>query len=531
MRNLVITGFMGTGKTSVGEAVARHLSRPFIDMDAEIEARAGKSIRLIFEEDGEAAFRRLEAALCEELGERSGLVIATGGGAVVDADNRAALMRSGQVMCLTVDPSKVLHRVGDDKARPLLNGPDPEGAVGRLMKDRESAYATIPWQVETTGRSIEVVVGEVLNLAEARILRVTHPAGSYEIAIGSGLLPYVGGTLRALGLVEGTVVALVSNDRVAPLYASDVLDSLKDAGLRPFLHVLPDGEAHKRLVTVRGIYGACLEAGMDRGGAVIALGGGVTGDIAGFAAATYMRGVRFIPLPTSLLAMTDASVGGKTGVDLPQGKNLVGAFKQPERVLIDPEVLRTLPEEELRSGMAEVIKHGILGDPVLFETLAEGPPEGALTLDPALLARSINVKIEIVEQDPFEGGRRAILNLGHTAGHALERISGFSLRHGEAVSIGLVVGSSIAERMDRAEPGLTDRIAGALRAWDLPVDCPPYPASSILEAMTHDKKKRGGRLRWVLPQSIGNVALADDVPQALVEEVLIERGAQPDGES
>jgi 3-dehydroquinate synthase len=495
-------------------------------MDAEIEARADKSIRRIFEEDGERAFRRLEAALCEELSTHTDLVIATGGGALVDADNRRSLMRSGQVICLTIDPAEVLKRVGDDETRPLLNGPDPEGAVKGLMRERESAYARIPWQVHTTGRSLDEVIDAVLNLADVQILTVTHPSGAYEIAIGSGLLSYVGGALRALDIPKGTIVALVTNDVVGPYYAGGVLESLEDAGLRPFLHTLQDGEAHKRLTSVREIYDACLDAGMDRGGAVIALGGGVTGDIAGFAAATYMRGVRFVPIPTSLLAMTDASVGGKTGVDLPQGKNLVGAFKQPERVMIDTAVLRTLPEEEFLSGMAEVIKHGIIGDAVLFEALASGPPEGGMTLAPSLLARSIRVKIGVVEEDPFEGGRRAVLNLGHTAGHALERISDFTLRHGEAVSIGLVVATQIAERLGRTEPGLTERIIASLRAWNLPVRCPPYAVSSIFDAMTHDKKKRGGRLRWILPRSIGEVTLAGDVPQAVVREVLIERGAR-----
>jgi shikimate kinase / 3-dehydroquinate synthase len=530
MRNLVITGFMGTGKTSVGRSVARRLSLRFVDMDTEIEARAGKSIRRIFEEDGEGAFRRLESALCRELCTHTDLVIATGGGALVDADNRAALMRSGQVICLTIDPTEVLNRVGDDETRPLLNGPDPEGAVRRLMQDREPAYARIPWQIDTMGRSIDDVVDAVLTLAEAEILTVTHPSGAYEIAIGSGLLAYAGGAVRALGLPEGTVVVLVTNDVVGPLYADDVLDSLLNAGLHPSLHILHDGEAHKRLTSVREIYDTCLDADMDRGGAIIALGGGVTGDIAGFAAATYMRGVRFVQIPTSLLAMTDASVGGKTGVDLPQGKNLVGAFKQPERVLIDTSVLHTLPEVEFRSGMAEVIKHGILGDRVLFEALANGPPGGTLTLAPHLLARSIGVKIEVVEEDPFEGGRRAVLNLGHTAGHALERISGFTLRHGEAVSIGLGVAARIADRLGCTETGLVERIVAVLRAWDLPVRCPSYPASSILGAMTHDKKKRRGRLRWILPLAIGEVILADDISQAVVEEILIEMGARRDDE-
>ena len=230
--------------------------------------------------------------------------------------------------------------------------------------------------------------------------------------------------------------------------------------------------------------------------------------------------------------MTDASVGGKTGVDLPQGKNLVGAFKQPDVVLIDLDVLQTLPEAEFRSGMAEVIKHGVIGDAGLFDEIAndesrvsESANRELLNLHPATLARSIRVKIDVVEEDPFEHGRRAVLNLGHTSAHGLERVSNFTLRHGEAVSIGMVVAARIAEAMGRAEPGLASQLANMLSSWGLPVDVPAFDVNAIWDAMTHDKKKRGKTLRWILPRAIGDVEIAADVPESLVKQILCEMGA------
>jgi shikimate kinase/3-dehydroquinate synthase len=259
---------------------------------------------------------------------------------------------------------------------------------------------------------------------------------------------------------------------------------------------------------------------------VLSLGGGVTGDIAGFAAASFMRGVRFVQVPTTLLAMTDASVGGKVGVDLPQGKNLVGAFKQPAAVGMDPLVLATLPEEEVRSGMAEVIKHGIIGDPDLLAELEAATPNARYPISTSLLAQSLQVKIQVVESDPYEQGHRAVLNLGHTVGHGLERLSDFSLRHGEAVAIGMVAASRIALELGRADRSLSDRIEAILRAWGLPVRCPPYDAGAIWEAMTHDKKRRGRTLRWVLPHAIGHVEIVEDVPLGVVKSVLQDLGAR-----
>jgi len=523
--NIVLTGFMGTGKTVVGREVARRLGRPFVDMDAVIEARAGKPISRIFAEEGEPVFRQMESDLCGELAGQDGAVIATGGGALVNPANREALAASSVLVCLQAGVDEILERVGEAEDRPLLSVQDPGGEVRQLLAARRDAYAVIPWQVDTNGRTPSQIADEIVVLASCRTLPVATPGGRYDIHIGSGTLRYLGGALRAAGVPESTRVAVVSNTTVGPLYIDAVQAALARHGFSPFSCILPDGEEHKTLATVHDLYEQLLAGYLDRSGVVLALGGGVTGDMAGFAAATFMRGVRFVQVPTTLLSMTDASVGGKTGVDLPQGKNLVGAFKQPELVFIDLDVLETLPVPEQRSGMAEVLKHGVIGDAALFHELA-AVDLGAVHVTPDLLARCIQVKNEIVQQDPFERGMRAVLNLGHTTGHALERLSGFSMRHGEGVAIGMIAAARISEALGRAVPGLVDEMAGVLSAAGLPVTCPALPATSITTAMRHDKKRRGKRLRWVLPTEIGTVVLADNVPEAVVLAVLHEMGAE-----
>ena len=523
--NVILTGFMGTGKTTVGEEIARRMDRSFVDMDVEIEARAGKPIYRIFAEDGEAAFRQMETAMCEQLSEQRGLVIATGGGALVDPANRTLMMESGTVVCLSCDADEILRRVGDNADRPLLNVTDPQAEIERLLQARREAYAAIPWQIDTTALSLEQVITLIIRAASAIILPVQYPTGRYRIYIGEDALTHVGGLMRAANLPEGSRAAIVSNPVVAPLYSAQVETSLCQAGFRPFPCTIPDGEQYKTLSTVASLYDQFLDGKLDRSGTVLSLGGGVTGDIAGFAASSYMRGVQFVQVPTTLLAMVDASVGGKTGVDLPQGKNLVGAFKQPELVVIDPTVLATLPSEEVRSGMAEVIKHGVISDLALFKELEAGVRGSGFGIQGSQIARALKVKIDVVEKDPFERGRRAVLNLGHTVGHGLERLSDFGLRHGEAVSIGMVAAARIAVALERAAPSLADRIETALAAWSLPVKCPPFDADAIWEALAHDKKRRGRALRWVLPHAIGKVAITGDVSQETVASVLRNLGA------
>ncbi len=526
--NLVVTGFMGTGKSRVGEEVARQLGRSFVDMDTEIEARASKSIPRIFAEDGEVAFRRMEAVLCAELSAPSGRVIATGGGALVDPANRAAMMRGGTVVCLTCGPEEILRRIREagHADRPLLDVSDPRAEIERLLAARRGAYAAIPWQVDTTALTLAEVVGRVIAFAGVLTLPVRYPGGEYAVHLGEGLLDQVGGALRAAGAPEGSRVAVVSNPVVSVLYAAQAEASLGTEGFQPFSCIIPDGEPHKTLDTVADLYDRFLGAGLDRSGTVLSLGGGVTGDVAGFAAATYMRGVRFSQVPTTLLAMVDASVGGKTGVDLPQGKNLAGAFKQPAMVVVDPTLLATLPAEEVRSGMSEVIKHAIISAPDLFSELEFPPATLGFPLSAYQLGRALQVKIEVVESDPLEEGRRAVLNLGHTLGHGLEKLSDFTLRHGEAVAIGMVAAAWIAAELGRAEPELAGRIEAALRAWGLPVRCPPFAVETIWQAMAHDKKRHGRSLRWILPRAVGQVEIADDVPSSIVKHVLHNLGAR-----
>jgi 3-dehydroquinate synthase len=525
MRNLVLMGFMGTGKSTLGREVADRLGRDFVDMDDLIEARAGKPIARIFEEDGETSFRELESRLCRELAERDGIVIATGGGALIDPVNRAVMSRDGVVVCLQADVDEILRRVGHGEERPLLQGADPRQDVERLLARRQRAYAAVPWQLPTTDRSTDELIGELVRLSQVQRLRVAYPDGFYHIYVGSQILPYLGGVLQAAGVDTSSKIAVVSNDVVAPLYAATTQEALTSAGFETTLCILPDGEEHKTLSSVQQLYEEFLAADLDRSSTVLAVGGGVTGDIAGFAAATYMRGVRFAQIPTSLLAMTDASVGGKTGVNLAQGKNLVGAFKQPALVFIDLAVLQTLSAVELRSGMAEVIKHAAIADADLLEELIALDDSSEKVIPPDLLARSIQVKVDVVEEDPFEKGRRAILNFGHTVGHALERLSDYELRHGEAVAIGMIAAARIAVALDQAAPALVEKLSSALGRAGLPLMSPPFPVEEILGAMRHDKKRKGRRLRWILPRDVAEMEIVTDVPLDVVRSVLVEMGA------
>jgi 3-dehydroquinate synthase len=529
MKNVVLTGFMGTGKTTVGRTLAKRLGRPFIDMDVVIERAVGKSIPRIFAEDGEERFRQLESTLCEKLSGRQGLVIATGGGTLLDAGNRERMLESGTVICLECHPAEVIRRLKEEGGRPLLDVDDPRSEAERLMALRDGAYALLPWHIDTTGLLPETVIAEVLALSRTVTLPVASPQGSYDIHLGPGLLSHAGDALRAAGVPRGNRIAVVACPPVAELYGQQVQADLRAADYRPVTCTVPDGEGSKTLASIASLYSQFLEGELDRGSTVLALGGGVTGDVAGFAAATFMRGVRFVQVPTTLLAMVDSSVGGKTGVDLPQGKNLVGAFKQPAAVVVDNTVLRTLPVEEIRSGMAEIIKHGVIGAPGLFAELEAGEADLDFwwrDLGTARLAWAVRVKIAIVEEDPFEQGRRAVLNLGHTVGHALERLSDYRLRHGEAVAIGMVAAARIAESTGRCTIAVSTSIEEVLVKWGLPVRCPPHRVADVIDAMAHDKKRRGGRLRWALPRAIGEVEIAHDVDLSVVQDVLRSLGAE-----
>ncbi len=351
-------------------------------------------------------------------------------------------------------------------------------------------------------------------------LSVTYPGGRYPLYIGDGLRHRLGEWLRE-GLWSPQAF-VVSDEHVAPLYGEDVRRALERVGYRVHMVVLPAGEVHKTLDTVRRVYDAFLAGGMDRRSPVLALGGGVVGDLAGFAAATILRGVPFVQVPTTLLAMVDASVGGKTGVDLPQGKNLVGAYKFPRFVLADTETLATLPPQEVAAGMAETIKHGLIADPELLDWIEKGTYSW-----PDLVARSVRVKIHIVEEDPYEASRRALLNLGHTFAHALEQVSNYRIRHGFAVALGLVAACVLGVELEEARPSLVRRVEGLLKQvglptrWsDLPGGGDPPTPEAVWLAMGTDKKRVGHRLRFVVPAAPGHVFLTGRVPREAVVSAL-----------
>ncbi|MCB9132341.1 MAG: 3-dehydroquinate synthase [Anaerolineales bacterium] len=526
-QNIVLTGFMGTGKTVVGKAVAERLGRIFIDMDEVIQRKTGKEISAIFAEDGEPAFRTMEAELCLELSQEHSVIIATGGGALVSPRNRELMSRSGVVICLTASPDEIAQRLLMATDRPLLATADRTQRITALMEQRAAAYSALPHHVSTSGQTVEEVADAVIRLARRvdphhTCTTVTHREGSYDILIGEGLMAEAGELMRRAGLRPG-LAAVVTNPQIRESHAARLVSGLRDAGFQPVVVEVPEGEAYKTLGTMASLYDDFVAAGLDRRSPVIALGGGVVGDMAGFAAASYLRGVPFVQIPTSLLSMVDASVGGKTGVDLPQGKNLVGAFKQPALVVIDPETLSTLPSAEFRSGLAEVVKHGIIGDPELFEAL-EAPGGVATAPLPlsTMIRRAVQVKVRVVQEDPFEQGRRAVLNLGHTFGHALETLSDFSLRHGEGVSIGIAAATRLAARLELCDPALVDRVEALLLHLALPIRYPRVTPEQVLRAMSTDKKRVGARLRFVLPRAIGDADMFDDVEEDAVLATLAE---------
>lgn len=360
-----------------------------------------------------------------------------------------------------------------------------------------------------------------------RLVPVELGKDRYDILIGSGLLGESGASIAEV--IPPTRVALVTDEHVGPLYGQAVLDSLKAAQFEPKLFILPAGEDQKTLETVHGLYEGFFEHQMDRRSAVLALGGGVIGDLTGFAAATFLRGIAFVQMATSLVAQVDSSVGGKVGVNHPRGKNLIGAFYQPRRVLIEPGVLDTLPREEFAAGMAEVIKTGIIRDAGLFSFVEER--QAAIhSLVPDELARVVatccQIKAQVVVEDEREvSGVRAILNFGHTIGHALESVTEYRrYRHGEAVAIGMAGVFRLAEKMKLIESSLTARVETLLQAYDLPVRADALPVKAVVAAMAQDKKSVGGRLNWVLPRAIGDVFLSDAVPEKLVRASLREIG-------
>lgn len=350
------------------------------------------------------------------------------------------------------------------------------------------------------------------------VLKVNLAEYSYDIVIERGALASLGERCRAVGL-NGTA-AVISNPTVAALYGANAINSLKNSGYAVALIEMPDGEEFKNSSTLNQIYDELHAEGIDRSSFVVALGGGVVGDVAGYAAATWLRGIPFVQVPTTLLAQVDSSVGGKTGVDHPKGKNLIGAFYQPKLVLIDVDTLTTLDQRQFRAGLAEVIKYGVIIDRKLFEYL-EANVHSILTIDPVTLIEIIRLccqlKAQVVEQDEKEAGLRAILNYGHTLGHAFEAISGYQgLVHGEAVAIGMVLASKVSLASGYCNLNDVKRITDLLVQSELPVDVPEYDREKLIRAIAADKKSKSGKITFICNQGIGMYAMSQYTPEELL---------------
>lgn len=541
--NVVLIGFMGTGKTAIGEAAAARLGYAFVDTDAVIEARAGRSISRIFAEDGEPAFRRLETQVVTAVAAQGGSVIATGGGVPLSQENMRQLRRNGLIVALHAEPEAILARLGDGVERPLL-GADPEGSVRRLLKERAAVYGAADLVIETSSLPVEAAADRVVAFVKERAdpapaagssgaqtglqqIRVDLGPRSYDIWIGEGLLDHAAGHLRRCG-IRGQI-ALLTHPRIEALYGRALAGHLREAGYEVTPITVPPSESSKSLRMTARIYDALIDARFDRDAAVLALGGGVAGDLGGFVSATFLRGIRWVAAPTTVLAMVDASIGGKTGVNY-RAKNLIGAVHQPAVVLADTATLRSLPVRELRSGLAEAVKTGVIGDPTLFECV-EARGRACLRRDLTLLGwvagRCATYKAGVVAGDEREGGGRMVLNYGHTIGHGIEAAAGYrGMTHGEAIAVGMTYEAKLAVRLGLCDLGVLDRQTQLLEALGLPVRLgaigrgrPPAP-DQVRAAMAHDKKSSAGRLRFVLPEALGRVTIRDDVPPALVDEVL-----------
>ncbi len=368
--------------------------------------------------------------------------------------------------------------------------------------------------------------------AAIRTIRVELSANPYPVVIGGGSLPDLGSQIREQGIQAGTKVLVVTNPVVQEHYGAAALASLQAAGLEASSLVIEAGEEQKTPATVALIHNAAFERRLERGSLIVALGGGVVGDMAGFAAATWLRGIAVVQVPTTLLAMVDAAIGGKTGVNHPGGKNLIGAFHQPRLVLIDPATLATLPEREFRAGMAEVIKYGVIGDAPLFSDLegaAQRDPEAGLaslaavgpSLLQRLLERSAAAKARVVAADEREGGLRAILNYGHTLGHVVETLSGYgTYLHGEAVGLGMLAAGEIACAMGLWSRTEQERQWALVKAAGLPLTLPALDPGAVLDCLQGDKKVRDGKVRFVLPTAIGSVLIRDDVDAATITSAM-----------
>lgn len=545
-QRIILMGPTGSGKTTVGTVLARLLGWPHLDTDALIERRAGATIPAIFARDGEPRFRELEAEALAEALAVPRAVISTGAGIVERPGALEAMCAAAWVVALELPPRAALARLRAAlppetelaATRPMLAGDQPLVRLRTLHARRQSHYAQADASFSTAAEGPELVAGRILadlamrgklpadGAAESlRTIRTIN--GSYEAVVAWGGLASLPARLGPLGLSPRLYI--VADDTVAALYAAPLAERLTAAGYEPAILTVPVGEASKSRAQWARIHDWLAERRAERGEGVIALGGGMIGDLAGFAAATYLRGLPLVQVPTSLLAQVDASIGGKVAINHKRGKNLIGAFYPPRLVLADPATLLTLPPRQRTEGWAEVIKHGVALDADYLAAL-EAQADALLALRPRetteAIARSVALKAAIVEGDEREAGPRLLLNYGHTVGHAIEQVTGYGeWLHGEAVAAGMAAEARLARRLGHCDTTLVARQEALLARFGLPTRLPPVRVGTLVQTAQWDKKVRGGLVRWVLPTGPGRAAVFEAVPEAEVRVALFEAGA------
>ncbi len=531
--NIVLVGMMGAGKTTVGRMLAKQLGKTFVDSDEEIQKRTGVKISHIFDVEGEDGFRQRESAVLQDLARLDNIVLATGGGAVLRPDNREVLRQNGLVIYLKSGVHDLWQRTRHDHNRPLLQTANPRAKLQELFDQRDPIYAAVADHVIHTGRqSVQVLIARLIKKIRnpeqslpakqtMQTLDVGLAERSYQIHIGQDLLNQPELLLKH---IPHKRAAVVSNTTVAPLYLKMLTDILDGGGIQVESIILPDGEQHKNTTSLNTIYDALLSSRCERNTPLIALGGGVIGDMTGYAAATYLRGVPFIQIPTTLLSQVDSSVGGKTGINHPLGKNMIGAFYQPQVVIADVATLDTLPDKELRAGIAEVIKYGLIRDLPFLEWLEQNIDKllqrDAEALQYAIV-RSCRNKAEVVGVDERESGERALLNLGHTFGHAIENAMGYGVwLHGEAVAAGTVMAADLSRRLGWLGEQDVERVKNLFVRAGLPVRGPQMAVERYLELMGLDKKVADGKIRFVLLKNLGEAVITGDVAATSLRETL-----------
>jgi len=548
MQNIFLIGLSGSGKSTLGRLLAGQLGRPLFDIDALIEKECGEHISSLFASKGEEYFRNCESRMLvqtiQATVETAGAIIATGGGIVLRPENRQQMAKHGIQVYLTVEPEEALQRLQAQQADafaqgrspevyPLLAGLDPLGTLRSLLSTRSSWYEEADITCSTSSKSVEAIARELIatligmgELADNRpVIQHVRVGNGYDAVVAWGGMGQLPRYLKQLQLPSR--IFLITDSNLQRLYAPSLMHKLISAGYEPLLYTIPAGEVSKSQEQLSTIYDWLLEQRAERREAIVALGGGVIGDLVGFVAATYLRGVPLIHVPTSLLAQVDAAIGGKTGINHAMGKNLIGAFYHPRLVLVDPAALLTLPKRERTEGWAEIVKYGIILDAELFALLEAHtallrdfqPPLAALLCQ--IIARCIALKVSVIEKDEREQDLRAILNYGHTVAHALENVAGYGRwLHGEAVSLGMVVAAALAVEVGLFSVDEMKRQNGLLQTLGLPIYSDGMiSAEAILAAMALDKKVVGKRVHWILPQRIGQVTISP-LPDELVRLTL-----------